>query len=310
MTTQSPANRASLPAKTGVYCLANDRVIEWFQMFARSLRHFHPALPLTVIPYNAELAQLKRLATQFHFDLLPEADAARFDALETKVMNMGRHAAMFRKWAAFFGPYDEFMFFDADIAITMPLDDLFAAFARSSFDLLYFDSDISMVYRTEHIAEMQAKYNSAGFNAGAFVSRRGVVSWEQLWRAADTAAADRHLFDPMQVDQPFLNYVFDTMPRRVAHVTTLRQELALKAWARVPFKRDIRRDRVLDAAGQLMPFIHWAGCQYPSMVRKDIFLHYRTLAMNPIERLLCHQRFHRHRVRRRVEYLVKQLYRQ
>ena len=111
-------------SERGVYCLANDEFIEWFQMFARSLRHFSPTLPLTVIPYDTRIEQLQRLRSQFQFELVPEAEAARFDALEPKIMRMGRYAGMFRKWASFFGAYDEFMFLDSDIAVTMPLEEL------------------------------------------------------------------------------------------------------------------------------------------------------------------------------------------
>src|ERR1017187_9794853 len=175
----SPVNHPNQPLRqSGVYCLANDEFVEWFQMFARSLRHFNPTLPLTVIPYDTRVERLKPLLSQFHCDLMPEAEAARFDALEPKVMNMGRYAGMFRKWASFFGRYDDFIFLDADIAVAMPLDDLFAAFAKSSCDLIYFDSDITNVYQWEHIAEMQVKHHSPGFNAGAFMSRKGVITEE------------------------------------------------------------------------------------------------------------------------------------
>jgi hypothetical protein len=278
---QQPAGKS-----IGIYCLANDGVIEWFEMFARSLRHFHPTLPLTVIPYNSQTTRLEQLTSKYRFDLIPEAEVAQFEALEPKIMNMNRHAGMFRKWASFFGPYDEFILFDADIAIAMPLGDIFSAFATSGCDFLYFDTDITMVYRPEHVAAMQAKYGSPGFNAGTFGSRKGVITWELLWQMADKAAADRHLFEPMQVDQPFLNYVFDTLPRRMTSLHALLPELSPKPWARVPFRLDHAHDRAVDGDGRQMPFIHWAGYGFPTMIRPEIFLNYRTLGMTRWERLL------------------------
>ncbi len=294
------------PPRRGVYCLANDQALEWFQVFARSLRHFNPALPLTIIPYNGEVTRLRQLAPQFNFDILPEAEVSRFDALETRIMKLGSHAAMFRKWAGFFGPYEEFMFFDADIAITLPLEIIFNAFAGSDYDFVYFDTDITKVYRPECIAEMQSIYHSPGFNAGAFVSRKGVITETELWQMADRAVADYHRLKPDQVDQPFLNYVFDTLPRRIAHVNTLRPELALKPWARVPFHYDARRDRMLDADGRELPFIHWAGCHHPTMVRPEIYLKYRTLGLGLAERTGYRLDFYRRRYNRQFRSRVKQ----
>lgn len=295
------ASTSNLPAKIGVYCLANDEFIEWFQMFARSLRHFNPALPLTVIPYDTRVEGLRQLTSQFQFDLIPEAEAARFDALESKVMQMGRYAGMFRKWASFFGPYNDFIFLDSDIAVTMPLDNLFAAFARLSCDLIYFDTDITNVYAHEHIADMQAKYHSPGFNAGAFMSRKGVVTDESLWRVADAAAKDRKKLKLNHVDQPFLNYVFDTLPRRTAPHITLLPGLARMPWARVRFHYDARHDRMLDAEGRQMPFIHWSGCHYLNMVRPETFLKYRTLGLNFQETMLCRSNFYYRRWRRMLK---------
>lgn len=287
--------------KYGVYCLANDDFIEWFQMFARSLRHFNPTLPLTVIPYNTKVERLKRLASQFHFDLVPESEAARFDALEARVMNQGRFAGMFRKWASFFGNYDEFIFLDADIAVTMPLDDFFVAFAKSAYDFIYFDLDLTHVYEQEYFAEMKAKYNSPIFNAGAFASRKGVITEELLWRTADAAAADRHKLKANSVDQPFLNYVFDTLPRHTAVFGALLPELAPMHWSTTPFHYDARLDRMLDTEGRQLPYIHWAGCHYPTMVRPEIFLQYRTMGMNGSERLCYYGDFYYRRGRRNLK---------
>jgi hypothetical protein len=262
-------------------------------------------VPLTVIPYNTEVSRLKKLASQYQFDLISEEAAARFDALETKVMNQGRYAGMFRKWASFFGPYDDFIFFDADIAVTLPLDDFFAVFAKSTCDFIYFDADITNVYEWEHIPAMQAKYRSPGFNAGVFASRKTVITEELLWRTADAAAADRHKLKWNHVDQPFLNYIFDTLPRHTAHHIMLLPGYARMPWARVLFHYDVRSNRMVDAEGRQMPFIHWAGCHYPTMVRPEIFLKYRTLGMNPLERLAYYANFYYRRGRRKLKHALQ-----
>ena len=151
---------------------------------------------------------------------------------------------------------------------------------------------------------MIARYGSPGFNAGAFGSRKSVMSETLLWQCAERAATQRHLFEPMQVDQPFLNYVFDTLPGGMISLHELLPNITPKPWARVPFRVDFETSRATDEAGCQMPFIHWAGCHYPTMVRKEIFLYYRTLEMNFWERLWYHQRFYRHRWKKRVDEII------
>jgi hypothetical protein len=52
----------------------------------------------------------------------------------------------------------------------------------------------------------------------------------------------------------------------------------------VPFHHDANRDRMLDVDGRELTCVHWAGCGYPTMVRPEIFLKYRTLGMTDSER--------------------------
>lgn len=84
---------------------------------------------------------------------------------------------------------------------------------------------------------------------------------------ADKAAADGHLFEPMQVDKPFLNYVFDTLPRRMTHMNKLLPEISLKPRARAPFQWDAAHD----AEDRQMPFIHWAGATIRRWCERKFF---------------------------------------
>jgi hypothetical protein len=99
----------------------------------------------------------------------------------------------------------------------------------------------------------------------------------------------------------------DTLRRRTAHVHTLLPELSLKPFVRLPLRRDERRDRIVDGEGRLMPFIHWAGCGFPTMVRPEIFLHYRTLGMAPGERLRYRARFYPLRWKRQTGNFLRRI---
>jgi len=284
--TFEPNNSSNQPVRErGVYTLANDVVVEWFLAFVQCLQKTNPTLPLTVIPYNKSISKLQALKKEYPFTIMEESECGRFDALEAVVMGQNRSAAMFRKWACFFGHYINFVFLDADIIVTSSLDDILGAFSHSTYDLIYFDANLEVVYTPKAAPEMVAKYGSAGFIAGAFASRKGTISYNELLDISQKAAGDRDKFIIDQVDQPFLNYVFDASRRPTANVDQLLPTFAASTWARQPFIYDSKTNMAITGEGKLMPFIHWAGCAYPTMVRPEIFLLYRTSGLSLPARL-------------------------
>ena len=293
--------------KIGVYCLANDVVIEWFEAFIRSYQLQNAALPLTVIPFNGNIARLKSLQARFHFEILDEAQCGHFDALADKVMGNDRLAGAYRKFACFFGPYDEFLFLDSDIVVTSFLMPLFAAYAESGCDLVYFDYALDMAYAPDLAARMVADYGSHGINTGAFVSRKGILREADLWPLAEKAAAVRDGLLPDVLEQSFFNFVFDVSRSRMIGMEKLLPELAPKAWARQPFHFNRQTRTATTPEGKILPFIHWPGCGYPTMVRPEIFLEYRTWGMPPGERLHYKREFYYLRFRRKLKQALLKL---
>lgn len=293
----SPATGAQ---KFGVYCLANDEALEWFQAFVRSFRKFNPTLPLTVIPYDASISRLQALQDQFQFSLMDEATYTRFDSIAYRVAGQRIAGGTFRKLSCFLGAYDTFIFLDSDIVVTQCFDSLFQAFQKAPCDFVYFDADMSMVYKPEFAQKMITEYHSSGFISGAFISRRNIVKEDEIMAAVASGEKMRDCFS-IWGEQPFFNYLFDVTRRRLAHVNLLLPELAMKPWARMPFAYDPEQKQYLDRAGRQMPFIHWAGCEWPTMVRPGIFLKYRTLGMNFCERANYRREFYYRRFRRNLK---------
>ena len=287
--------------KIGVYCLANDHVIEWFEAFIRSYQLQNAALPLAVIPFNGNIARLKSLQARFHFEILDESQCAHFDALANQVLGSDRLAGAYRKFACFFGPYDEFLFLDSDIVVTSSLTPLFAAYAESGCDLVYFDYALDMAYAPDLAARMLAEYGSHGINTGAFLSRNGILREADLWPLAEKAAAVRDGLLPDVLEQSFFNFVFDVSRSRMVGMEKLLPELAPKAWARQPFHYDRQTRTATTPEGKILPFIHWPGCGYPTMVRPEIFLAYRTLGMTSKERFHYLRQFYYLRFRRQLK---------
>jgi len=291
--------------KLGVYCLANDSVIEWFEAFVRSFRKSNPILPLTVIPYDKSVLRLNLLKGPFNFDIMDESECSRFDSLALKIRGGTKGAGMFRKYACFFGGYDQFIFLDSDIVVLSSLDYVLQAFANSSYDFLYFDSDMTMVYKPDFAVRMVAVYGSQGFNAGAFVSHKRAISELELFGIAESAREMNENFVTGCVDQPVLNYVFDILKRRVAHVTGVLPDVAISCWARTPFHYERKIDMAVDNQRKRVPFIHWAGCVYPSMVRKELFLRWRTADLSFVDCCYVSIKFHYNRGRTTLAQTLK-----
>jgi hypothetical protein len=297
MTPDTPKNLSQPVLEWGVYTLANDGVIEWFQAFIRSLRKANPTIPLTVIPYSKSVSQLQRLVKEYDFTIMEESECSHFDDLETLIMGVGKSAAMFRKWACFYGRYTNFIFLDSDVVVTSSLEEILDVFATSPYDFIYFDVDIKVVYTPGAAIQMAARYGSVGFIAGTFVSRKDTIDYHELMQLAQKAAGDREKLVIDQVDQPFLNYAFDVSGRRIASINSLLSKFATFAWARFPFVYDWNNDVAIYDGGKIMPFIHWAGCAYPTMVRPDVFLRHRTRGLSPSERIRYTLTFYFHRYR-------------
>lgn len=273
----------------GVYTLANDAVIEWFQAFIRSFRRTNPNLPLTVIPYDENISRLRSLREEFHFEIMDSTKCRHYNVLADKVKVS--QAGCFRKFASFFGPYPEFLFLDADIATLIPLDRLFDAFSKSSAQFVYFDTSMGACYEPRLAAVMVPEYGSPAYNSGAFFSRRGVLSDAEIFAAADKATTVCEDFS-IGGEQPFLNYVTDISRLRYADVSSLAPDLGVVIWARQPFTYDSSTDTAINADGKPMPFIHWAGCGHPLMVRPQIYLRHRTYGLSFPERIGYRARFY------------------
>ena len=301
MNAQTPAKPVASATKTGVYCLANDVVIEWFEAFIRSYQLANAALPLTVIPFNENISRLKELQTRFRFDILAEAECSRFDALAGVVMGSNSMAGTYRKFACFFGPYDEFLFLDSDIVLTTPLLKLFNAYARSDYDFVYFDYALEMAYAPALASRMVAEYGTHGFNSGAFLSRKDILREEDLWSLAEKAAAVREGLLLGTYEQSFFNFALDVSRKRMTGMNTLLPELADKVWAGQAFDYDQNTRTARTPDGKILPFIHWPGCGHPMMVRKEIFLEHRTLGMTFLERLNYKREFYYLRFRRKMK---------
>jgi hypothetical protein len=215
---------------------------------------------------------------------MDDAKCSHYDTLVDQLKGTKKHAGYFRKFASFFGNYREFLFLDADIVTLVPLDRFFNAFSGSPAEFVYFDTAMAACYKPNLAAVMVSQYGSPAYNSGAFFSRRKTITEEEIFAAAEKAAT---VCDEFAIggEQPFLNYVTDISRLRYADISTLVPELAMVIWVRQPLTYDWKTNMAKNSDGKPMPFLHWAGCAYPTMVRPKIFLRHRTTGLTRSARI-------------------------
>jgi hypothetical protein len=244
---------------SGIYCLGNDRVLEWLIAFATSLRRHEPARRVIVIPFDDRVEGLRRLAEAFGFELLDDPVLERLDAIGRAVWPADpQRAGIMRKLAVFAGPLDRFLYLDADVVVLRPLEPYFAAVDRSAADVLYFRADIDEVYRP---GSLRQDVPTVGFNTGVFAGRHGALTPAAVEPLVDRAIADMAGFADT-AEQPFFNYWASLCGVTTESFTELVPEMT-DAWAGMRIRRR-GGERVLDdprvpESGRPVSLVHWAG---------------------------------------------------
>lgn len=123
----------------GVLCLANDAVIGDLTALCESVRRHDPQLPLTVIPFDDRVERTRRLLAGFGFDLFSGPQLEEMDELGRRYWpgETFRPRTM-RKFCAFTGAYERFLFLDSDIVLFESMEPFFAAFRASTSDFMFF----------------------------------------------------------------------------------------------------------------------------------------------------------------------------
>jgi hypothetical protein len=270
--------------RRGLYILGNDVVLEFLVALFRSLRHFSPDIPARLIPYDNRLEKLRPWLQRYDITLHDDPDFTFYDRLGDElwdVTHLGHH--MFRKFAAFSGPFDDFLYLDADIAVLAPVEKLFDEFTRSGADFLTFDADLDNVYKPTPWRDALARSGrTQGFTAGVFLARGGLFTRADLTTLLADAKCDRAYF-VYQYDQPFFNYAVDMRGLRQVRLTHFNSVYPDKLWGdQVPIAHRDGAWRLLTPGhadfGKAIPLIHWAGHQggdrFPN---RHVFYHFRLL---------------------------------
>jgi hypothetical protein len=266
-------------SREGIICLANDTVIDSFRALCESLRVHCPNRRLTVIPFDASVERTRAVVEAFDYDFYEDPSLDAMDVLGDQYWpGEAVRAHTMRKFCAFWGPYDTFLFLDADIVVVGPLDTYFEAFQASQADFMYFTSDLAMVYTGEVRNAMVVNRGAVGFNTGQFMGRKRALTPPMLDKALEESRSCRHGFVDI-AEQTFFNYVVDTVELTKVDAHQAVPEV-IDAWAGMRLKRQDGHLVLADArrpeSGRPVSMVHWAGYRIgPFMPYRRLFLAYR-----------------------------------
>ena len=266
----------------GIVTLANDAVAESLIALLASIAEHEPHLPVTVIPFDDDLAATRRVVARYGHSLYSGPLLARMDELgrrywpeeSTLPHNM-------RKFCAFWCGYDAFFYLDADCVLLAPIDPYFVALAERDADFLYFHPDAENCYRPGRFRDVfTRRFDSVGFNGGAFLSRGNALSAETVAARVDSAAAPRARGDfKDNLEQSFLNYCVDRgRLRKLSWADAVPDRTAASALMLVRRRGGhmVLEDARTPDSGRQVALLHWAGYHVgPFMPYRRTFLRYR-----------------------------------
>ncbi|MFN9674154.1 MAG: Npun_R2821/Npun_R2822 family protein, partial [Microcystis sp.] len=198
-----------------------------------------------------------------------------------------------RRYCAFDGPFDRFIYMDGDTLLLSPLDRVFAQL--DNYDCVVYDfqhKDITHVYEvtSPKLLEIfpQERLNQEIFCSGFYASKKGLFAENQRdWLIEQLRAGEAEIVYPMAVDQPLLNYM---MMRSNFSIYNLALQLPKeeRTGCCVTSPHFQALDNILYDRGKRLTYIHYIGLSSSLFTRlcsgenldfpyRDIFLHYRYL---------------------------------
>jgi hypothetical protein len=256
---------------TGVYFSANDVVYDWAIAFLNSFRTFNPDLRLILIPFNEDCDRLLQLQTKYNFDIYVDPTFSRLEVIG-QAFELGHTPTgpyWFRRYAAFWGPCDRFLYLDVRQIILADLTPFLKALDEFDFDFLHYDCAIDQVYEPgEFRQQILRQGRGRGFNSGRWAARKGIFSIEEFEQLATEALKIREQLNPRNTDQAFINYCCDLKQVSSGHFAEVIGGICQNGWARQPgnIYQENGKYYLWDYGGldhkKQVILIHWAGYQW------------------------------------------------
>jgi len=271
----------------GICTLANDRIYDQLIALLNSIEvNGGKDLPVCVYPYVIDLwDNFAKSAWEPH----PTAKERWLKAGSKGYHRFGTH----RRYCAFDGPFDRFIYMDGDTLLMSPLDRVFAQL--DNYDCVVYDfqhKDITHVYEvtSPKLLEIfsQERLNQEIFCSGFYGSKKGLFDEERRnWLIEQLRAGEAEILYPMAPDQTIVNYM---MMRSNFSIYNLALQLPKeeRTGCCVTSPHFQALDNILYDKGKRLTYLHYIGLSSSLFTRlcsgenldfpyRDIFLHYRYL---------------------------------
>lgn len=271
----------------GIYFLANDRTLDHALALVNSIRKYDVETPLLMIPYDNQARRAQQVLTRMRGVGVYENRPLEARLLRRLRLLFGEnfflHPNNFRKQLCWFGPFDEWLYFDADIVVFERVIEWTRYLENADF-ICYSDQHLSGLEHVFKPSIVSANIFDAGigarvFNAGMWGARKGVLSENQLFEYLAECARDKMHLDRSHggSDQPVFNYIGLKHFARRANLFEIFPN-APGMWAGRDFF--VWRDGQLWDTRVNAPckFLHWAGFKLqPGAPYWDVWLYFRFL---------------------------------
>ena len=286
----------------GICTLANDIVCDQLIALLNSIEVILGSnTPVCIYPFDEQVQQIKAEIAKRPNVFMYEDSASiqRWDkfmqsaAPERLNRNKVRLYGAHRRFCAFEGPFEKFIYMDADTLVMNSLDAVFDKLNESDFVVYDFQfTDPSKVYNflSPKLLEVfeQNRINSEIFCSGFYGSKQGLFDKDtREWLLAQLQSGEAKILYEGAGEQPLLNYM--VMKTGISSYNFARSLPDYKkTGCSVTSKHFQEQDNVLYDKGNRLTYIHYIGVQ-PDLIRRvcagenidfpyrDLFLHYRYL---------------------------------
>jgi len=286
----------------GICTLGNDYVFDQLVALLNSIDVIlGPTTPVCIYPFDE---QTQRIADEiakrpnvFIYD--NQESINRWDqfmlAAAPERLNRSKHRlyGAHRRFCAFDGPFDKFIYLDAD---TLVMNSLAAVFEKlDSYDFVIYDfqfKDVSKIYNVNSPKLLktfeQKRIDAEIFCSGFYGAKQGIFNLEQRdWLISQLQAGDTELLYGGAGEQPLLNYM---VMKSNLSIYNFAQQLpdTEKTGCSATSKHFEEREHILYDKGTRLTYIHYIGIP-PTLTQavcageniefpyRDLFLYYRYL---------------------------------
>ncbi|MUH01720.1 sugar transferase [Scytonema sp. UIC 10036] len=295
----------------GICVLANDRVYDQLVALLNSIEAIYGEnMPVCIYPYDDRTTKISaEIARRSYVEIYNNQESIRYwdefvrnvwDTHPTAQMNWQKlngekyhRVGTHRRYGAFDGPFDRFVYMDADTLLMSPLDRLFAQL--ENHDWIVYDFQFKDLYHVYNISSPKLgelftpeRLRSGTFCSGFYASKKNIFDTQKCsWLLEQLRQGESEVLYEMAPDQTLLNYMV-----MKSGISTYNFSLNLP-------KSDITgccvtsnhfevKDNVVYDRGKQLTYLHYIGLSSSLFSRlcsgenidfpyRDVFLHYRYL---------------------------------